>query len=284
MRTRSVVTIAFTSLLALGITGCTAGTEDTGSPAAEQVAASQEAAPIDLTGEWEQSGEADEDNASIQSATIVDDTISVYWLNDGEKALYWAGTAGFPEDAGDSFTFDSENDTDRTGTALLASSDDTKTFTFEDETLSYEVSALGETWTVDLQQTSETPAVAPAAEEKSTSDLGVTIGGASFSEDYEGAPVIVVDFEFTNGSEETTSFMMSTTTQAFQGGIELDAYSIGVEGLDSNNSMTDLKPGASIDVQVPFTLRDESPVTVEVGEMFSLDGGLLDTQKFDVTQ
>lgn len=283
MRTRSVVTIALTSFLALSITGCTAGTEDTGSPAAEQVAASQEAAPMDLTGEWEQAGEAGEDNTSIQSATIVDDTISVYWLNDGEKALYWAGTADLPEDAGDSFTFDSENDADRTGTALLASSDETKTFTFEDETLSYEVSALGETWTVDLQQASETPAAAPAAEEKSTSDLGVTIGGASFSEDYDGAPVIVVDFEFTNGSEETTSFMMSTNTQAFQGGVELDSYAY-VEEIDSSASMTDLKPGASIDVQVPFTLRDESPVTVEVSEMFSLDGGLLDTQKFDVTQ
>ncbi len=35
---------------------------------------------------------------------------------------------------------------------------------------------------------------------------------------------------------------------------------------------------------MPFTLRDESPVTVEVSKMFSLDGGLLDTQKFDVTQ
>ena len=277
MRIRPTVTITITALLALGLSGCASDPSAAG-------ASSQANAELDLTGEWEQAGDAGEGNTSIQSATIVDDTITVYWLNDGEKALYWAGTADLPADAGDSFTFDSENDTDRTGTALLASSDDTKTFTFEDETLSYEVSALGETWTIELQQASSTPAAAPAAEEQSTSDVGVTIEGASFSEDYDGAPVIVVDFEFTNGSDETTSFMMSTSTQAFQGGVELDAYSIGVEGLDSDNSMTDLKPGASIDVQVPFTLRDESPVTVEVSEMFSLDGGLLDTQKFDVTQ
>ncbi|MEW1980765.1 DUF5067 domain-containing protein [Citricoccus sp. NPDC079358] len=284
MRTRSTATIAIAAVLALGLAGCASGSMDSGTAAASPAAAtSQEAAQLDLTGEWEQAGAAGEGNASIQSATIVDDTITVYWINDGEKALYWAGTAELPEGAEGSFTFDSENDTSKTDTALLASSDNTKTFTFEDETLSYEVSALGETWTAELQQTSSTPAAAPAAEESSTSDVAVTIGGASFSEDYEGAPVIVVDFEFTNGSEETANFMTSTQPQAFQGGVELDSYAY-VEDIDSSATMTDLKPGASISVQVPFTLRDESPVMVEVSELFSLDGALLDSQEFDVTQ
>ena len=284
MRIRPTVTITITALLALGLSGCASDAVETGASDPSAAGASSQAnAELDLTGEWEQAGDAGEGNTSIQSATIVDDTITVYWLNDGEKALYWAGTADLPADAGDSFTFDSENDTDRTGTALLASSDDTKTFTFEDETLSYEVSALGETWTIELQQASSTPAAAPAAEEQSTSDVGVTIEGASFSEDYDGAPVIVVDFEFTNGSDETTNFMTSTQPQAFQGGVELDSYAF-VEDIDSSASMTDLKPGASVSVQVPFTLRDESTVTVEVGELFSMDGSLLDSQEFDVTQ
>ncbi len=284
MRTRSTATIAISAFLALGLAGCASDTMDPGTTAASPAAAtSQEAAQLDLTGEWEQAGAAGEGNTSIQSATIVDDTITVYWINDGKKALYWAGTADLPEDAEGSFTFDSENDTSKTDLALLASSDNTKTFTFEDETLSYEVSALGETWTAELQQTSSTPAAAPAAEEQSTSDVAVTIGGASFSEDYEGAPVIVVDFEFTNGSDETTNFMTSTQPQAFQGGVELDSYAF-VEDIDSSASMTDLKPGASVSVQVPFTLRDESTVTVEVGELFSMDGSLLDSQEFDVTQ
>ncbi|REE04801.1 DUF5067 domain-containing protein [Citricoccus muralis] len=284
MRTRSTATIAIAAVLALGLAGCASDSMDSGTTAASPAAAtSQEAARRDLTGEWEQTGAAGEGNASIQSATIVDDTITVYWINDGEKALYWAGTAELPESAEGSFTFDSENDTSKTDTALLASSDNTKTFTFEGETLSYEVSALGTTWTAELQQTSSTPAAAPAADEPSTSDVAVTIGGASFSEDYEGAPVIVVDFEFTNGSEETTNFMTSTQPQAFQGGVELDSYAY-VEDIDSSATMTDLKPGASISVQVPFTLRDESPVMVEVSELFSLDGALLDSQEFDVTQ
>lgn len=283
MRTRSTATIAIAAILALGLAGCASDSMNPGTTASPAAATSQEAAQFDLTGEWEQAGAAGESNASIQSATIVDDTITVYWINDGEKALYWAGTAELPEGAEGSFTFDSENDTSKTDTALLASSDETKTFTLEEETLSYEVGALGETWTAQLQQTSSTPAAAPAAEEPSTSDVAVTIGGASFSEDYEGAPVIVVDFEFTNGSEETTNFMTSTQPQAFQGGVELDSYAY-VEDIDSGATMTDLKPGASISVQVPFTLRDESPVTVEVSELFSLDGSLLDSQEFDVTQ
>ena len=112
------------------------------------------APPLDLTGEWKQVNSNSED--SWQSATITGDAIEVYWVSDGgdTKSLYWAGSYIAPETSEESYTWDSVNDTEKTETALLASSDETKTFTYEAGQISYEVSALGTTTTVRLEKVS----------------------------------------------------------------------------------------------------------------------------------
>lgn len=108
--------------------------------------------PPDLTGEWKQTNSNSED--AWQSAEIADDTIEVYWVSDnGEtKALYWAGTYTAPTTADEPYTWQSQNDKDKTGTALLASGDDEKKFSYAVGVLSYEVSAMGVTQTVELEK------------------------------------------------------------------------------------------------------------------------------------
>jgi uncharacterized lipoprotein YmbA len=281
MRTKTTFSIALLALLGLGLAGCTAspGGGENGSGADS----SKPAAPLDLTGEWEQSNA--EGDGSSQAATIVGDTITIYWAAEDEtKSLYWAGTIEVPKSAGASFTVDSVNDKSLTETALLASSDDIKTLTYDNETISYEVSALGQTWTAELQQTSTTPAAAPATQEESNSDFDVKIEGATFSSDYDGKPVIVVNFAFTNNSDEAASFMFSLNAQAFQGGIELDDIVIGVDGIDSSLAMADIQPGVTVTVQKPLLLRDNSPVTVEVRDLFSFSDAILASQEFSVSQ
>lgn len=112
------------------------------------------AQPLELTGEWKQVNSNSED--SWQAATITGDAIEVYWVSDGgdTKSLYWAGSYVAPETSEKSYTWDSVNDTEKTATALLASSDETKTFTYEAGQISYEVSALGTTTTVRLEKVS----------------------------------------------------------------------------------------------------------------------------------
>lgn len=102
--------------------------------------------------EWKQNNSNDPEN-SWQAATITGNTIEVYWVSDAgdTKSLYWAGTVAVPAD-GDSFTFDSVNDTTKTDSAMLASGDAAKTFTCENDELSYEVTALGTTMTVRLSR------------------------------------------------------------------------------------------------------------------------------------
>lgn len=106
----------------------------------------------DLTGEWKQENSKSDD--SYQSATIVDDTITIYWVTDNgdTKSLYWAGSFVAPTDSTEPYSWDSKNDHSQTENALLASSDDTKTMTYENGILSYEASAMGTTTTVKLKK------------------------------------------------------------------------------------------------------------------------------------
>lgn len=104
---------------------------------------------MSLVGEWKQTNSDDPER--WQKATVTADTIEVFWVADAgdTEALYWAGSVEVPAE-GDSFTFNSVNDTAKTENALLASGDETKTFTYKDGELSYDVTVQGVTKTVRL--------------------------------------------------------------------------------------------------------------------------------------
>lgn len=106
----------------------------------------------DLTGEWKQENSKSDD--SYQAATITGDTITIYWVSDNgdTKSLYWAGSFIAPTTAEEPYLWDSKNDHSKTDTSLLASSDDTKTMTYENGILSYEASAMGTTMTIKLKK------------------------------------------------------------------------------------------------------------------------------------
>jgi hypothetical protein len=88
-----------------------------------------------------------------QIATITGNTIQINWVqSDNTRALYWAGSFTPPTQPGDSYAWDSENDTAQTESALLASSDATKHFTYANGVLSYDVTALGITKTVQMKK------------------------------------------------------------------------------------------------------------------------------------
>lgn len=151
------LTVSLASCGSLGAGG-QASTPATQSETAD--AASTRTAP-DLTGVWDVTGE----ETFSQQAVISGSTIVIYWLpRDGsERMLYWAGTFDPPSTPG-SYTWTSTNDRARTGSELLASTDEAKEFTYDGGAISYSVSALGETSTVALEQTSSTvPAGADAS-------------------------------------------------------------------------------------------------------------------------
>lgn len=104
--------------------------------------------PADLTGTWKQTNP---NGDAYMEATIGDGTIEVDWVGltgSGEKALYWKGTYEAPTQAGD-WKWTSQGDTEAMSSALLASQDATKEFTYtEADGVSWQTTVSGATVTV----------------------------------------------------------------------------------------------------------------------------------------
>ncbi|WP_302962494.1 DUF5067 domain-containing protein [uncultured Adlercreutzia sp.] len=130
----------------------------------------------------------------------------------------------------------------------------------------------------DAQSGDAEPAAAQQAE--AASDYAVTIDGCRVTEDYEGEPVAVVTYTFTNNSDEAQSFMVALHPQVFQNGVELST-AIGSDW-DSEKYLSDVKPGSSATVEIGYELEDASDVTVEVTELISFDDTVLAEATFSV--
>ena len=161
MRSDRFILLAAVALLGVGLTGCTAeaaqeddrgSTSASGGSTASESGEQEAAAEVpDLSGEWVQSNSNSPE--SYQAATVTDGSIEVYWVSDGgqTKSLYWAGTFAAPTTP-EPYSWESQNDTSKTDSAMLASGDPTKTFTYEQDVISYDVTALGTTVTVELER------------------------------------------------------------------------------------------------------------------------------------
>lgn len=123
--------------LAFGMSGCSL------SPSTD---------PVSLDGEWKQTNSGSTD--SWQAATITGDTIEIDWVagNGDTRSIYWVGDVAVPADAGRTFTWSSTRDQEKTDSALLASTADTKDFTYDNGEISYSASILGTTSTIRLER------------------------------------------------------------------------------------------------------------------------------------
>ena len=106
--------------------------------------------PPDLTGNWEESSHEED---VYMSAHIEEGTIEVYWMVDGEKALYWAGTYEAPTGSAKEYSWVSQNDKVKTDNAILGSTKDTKEFKYSGGSISFELTQGSETRTVVLSRT-----------------------------------------------------------------------------------------------------------------------------------
>ncbi|MDI6024475.1 hypothetical protein QBL02_13085 [Leucobacter sp. UT-8R-CII-1-4] len=145
--TKKLLAVAFISLIAL--TGCTAPASESSAGNTESPAEEAQPITVNLDGEWEQSNKNDENN--YQAATIQDGAITVNWVAPDAKSIYWVGNAPVTADS-ENFTWTSEGDIETMSTALLASQDSTKEFSYDNGVISYEVTAMGTTITVRLEK------------------------------------------------------------------------------------------------------------------------------------
>jgi len=157
MNLRPLVPIAVALLL---LTGCSAPASTTETAASDSPSAAATAepteevivTPLDLAGEWKQTNSNSAD--AYQTATITGEQITIDWVNDAEatKSVYWIGTYVAPTEDTESYSWDSQGDVAQMETALLASGDSAKTFTYVDGALTYELTAMGVTMTVEMSR------------------------------------------------------------------------------------------------------------------------------------
>lgn len=91
--------------------------------------------------------------------------------------------------------------------------------------------------------------------------------------DYNGQPTVLVTYEWTNTGADNISFMVVADAAAFQNGRELDVavYTENPEGYDPNSTINELQPGATGTATMGYVLADDSPVSVEVSDLFSFN-------------
>lgn len=124
----------------------------------------------------------------------------------------------------------------------------------------------------------ETVAPTVALESSGTlGDYGVEIHDYQLAEDYNGDPVILISYTFTNNSEESDCAAFCVYVEAFQNGISLEsAYMVEYDGYDVSAESKEIKPGYSIDLMAAFALSDaNAPVEVEVSELISFSDDVL---------
>lgn len=120
----------------------------------DQPSAEQKSAMSDLTGIWLEEGLDSE--GTWMEAVITEGTISIDWVSDGgaTRSIYWVGTFDPKIEGTLPHKVVSERNVQETDMALLASTDDTKEFTYENGQLSYSQSALGHTTKIVLEKPS----------------------------------------------------------------------------------------------------------------------------------
>lgn len=99
----------------------------------------------------------------------------------------------------------------------------------------------------------------------------VALTRCEFNTDYDGNNIIIVNYDFTNNSEDTMSPLVGVYIQAFQDGIELEhGFVMDTAVCDVGIEQKEIKPGATLTgCQTCFVLTSESPVEIEVGDIIS---------------
>ncbi|MBO5105570.1 MAG: DUF5067 domain-containing protein [Clostridia bacterium] len=111
--------------------------------------------------------------------------------------------------------------------------------------------------------------------ETTNGDLGeynVNIKSCRLAKDYEGKDIVIVNYGFTNNSDNSASFTFAISDKVFQNGVGLNKCYTAADSAkySSDNQSKDIKKGATIDVEVAYNLNDSTtPIEVECSELIS---------------
>ena len=109
----------------------------------------------------------------------------------------------------------------------------------------------------------------------SANGLSVKIVDIHKTKDFEGHPILVAEFLFTNDNAEPTSFMWPISVTSFQNGIELTNEELVLEmankDFDWDSEDKEIKDGATITVFHPIALQNETDSVEIIVEIINTD-------------
>ena len=101
--------------------------------------------------------------------------------------------------------------------------------------------------------------------------------------DFDGAPLILIHFNFTNNSSESTTAQMVFYPQVFQNGIQCDMGGTREENDAIRNLSRSIQTGTTLEVAFPYVLQDtENPVDLEIQVMGDLIDGTVYKQTINL--
>jgi hypothetical protein len=103
-------------------------------------------------------------------------------------------------------------------------------------------------------------------------DYTMTITDLSVTNDYDGNPMLIYTYDWTNNSEDTTSPFMTFNLVGFQNDVSTESSPFS-EQVDYGSGQVDVRPGGSVEgVQGAIGLEStEEPVELELTELISFD-------------
>ena len=150
MKKKVIMLLMATTLVMSGCgnSSSTSGTGNESDKSAQVAETETEKEPLDLTGTWT----SEDNDGSWMEAVVSDGVITINWVSDNgdTKSIYWVGTYDAPTEYVEEYSWTSERDKEKTDSALMASTDDTKDFSYTNDEITYEASALGTTTTIHL--------------------------------------------------------------------------------------------------------------------------------------
>lgn len=159
---------------------------------------------------------------------------------------------------------------------------------FDDDS---EVKLVATSYTIkDYKQVSvleETVSMKDIERKTSESEYDVKIDNVVVTDDGEGTNLVVIDYTFTNNSDEGIAFYSAIRQKLFQDGVELQETHLPYghpmkDEIDYSASSTEIKSGASIKVRSVYELTSDSEVEIQCTDNNSFDKAVVIDKKIKV--
>lgn len=119
------------------------------SPVAKKKAAPKPPTKVNFEGSWAM---VNPEPALNMTAMISNDTIEIIWDLDDLTALYWKGSFPTTDQLSSIEKIESVGDVPAMDASLLGSQNKTKTFTYKDGRLAFELTVMGTTRVIELER------------------------------------------------------------------------------------------------------------------------------------